>query len=223
MVQSVSTSAITQTTTTEAAPKQELGKDSFVKLLLTQLQSQDPTAPQSSQEFVAQLAQFTSVELMQQQNSNLESLLVATAAANQTNVSSLVGKDVSFAGDKIELKQAGDRKDMSVNLGAAADDVVVSIVDKSGKTVRTMHLGPHDAGSVDAPFDGLADDGTPLPPGEYDVKVVATKNENPVDATVLQRGHVSGVSFAEGAAQLLVDGELVHLPDVLEIHERSDG
>lgn len=223
MVQSVSTSPIATTTTTEPAKKQELGKDSFVKLLLTQLQSQDPTAPQSSEEFVAQLAQFTSVELMQQQNSNLESLLVATAASNQTNVSSLVGKDVSFAGDKITLKQAGDDKAMQVDLGGPADDVVVSIVDESGKTVRTMHLGPHDAGNVDVAFDGLADDGTPLPAGDYDVKVVATKNEAPVDATVLQRGHVSGVSFADGAAQLLVDGELVRLPDVLEIHERSDG
>lgn len=223
MVQSVSTSAITPTSTTTTAPKQELGKDSFVKLLLTQLQSQDPTAPQSSEEFVAQLAQFTSVELMQQQNSNLESLLVATAASQQTNVASLVGKDVSFAGDNIRLKDAGAHKDLSVDLGGPADDVVVSIVDDSGKTVRTLHLGPHDAGKVDVAFDGLADDGSPLPAGDYQVKAVATKNESPVDATVLQRGHVAGVSFAGGAAQLLVDGERVRLPDVLEIHERSDG
>ena len=218
MVQSISSSAITRT----AAPppeKKELGKDSFVKLLLTQLQSQDPTAPQSSEDFVAQLAQFTGVELMQQQNSNLESLLMATAAANQTGVSTLVGKDVAFAGDTVSLHEDGEVKDLDLNLGGAADSVVVSVVDENGKTVRTMNLGTQRAGKVDVPFDGRAEDGTLLPAGEYTIKVVAQHNGDPVDAKVLQRGHVDGVSFIDGIAQLLVGGLQIRLPDVVEINE----
>lgn len=218
MVQSVSSSAITPT----AAPppeKKELGKDSFVRLLMTQLQSQDPTAPQSSEDFVAQLAQFTGVELMQQQNANLESLLMATAAANQTGVSTLVGKDVAFAGDSIALHEDGEAKDLDLNLSGPADSVLVSVVDKNGKTVRTMNLGSQSAGKVDVPFDGFADDGTPLPEGEYTIKVVAQHNGDAVGAQVLQRGHVDGVSFIDGVAQLLVGGLQIRLPDVVEINE----
>lgn len=221
MVSSVSTSPFSTTTPPPTAAKQELGKDSFVKLLLTQLQSQDPTAPQSSEEFVAQLAQFTSVELMQQQNSNLESLLMATAAANQTGVSTLVGKDVAFASDTMKLTAAGEVKELGVNLAGPADSVMVSVVDSSGKTVRTMQLGAQAAGKVDVSFDGRGDDGEPLPKGDYTLKVIARQGDKDVDASILQRGHVDGVSFIDGVAALLVGGLKIRLPDVVEINEAS--
>jgi len=199
----------------------ELGKDSFVKLLLTQLQSQDPTAPQSSQEFVAQLAQFTQVELMEKQAGHMESLLVAQAAGNQTAVASLVGKDVSFSAEKITTKDVGETRDLSLQLAGEADTVVVSITDKDGKVVRTMHLGPREEGRTALAFDGLDDQGNPLPAGSYSLKVVAQKNKVDVSSTVLERGAVEGVSFIDGVAQLLVNGSKVSLPNVLEINERG--
>jgi len=226
MVQSVSSSSSSPLSTPppQATPaKQELGKDSFVRLLMTQLQSQDPTAPQSSEEFVAQLAQFTSVELMQKQNENLESLLLATAASNQTAVSTLVGKDVAFFGDTLSLKEAGEAKDLSLEFAGPAESVLVSIVDGNGKTVRTMPMGAQKAGRFDFSFDGRADDGSPLPEGDYTVKVVAMNNDAPVDVQVMQRGHVDGISFIDGVAQLLVGALKIRLPDVVEIHEREPG
>lgn len=222
MVQSVSSSPLSQPSeSSSATPKQELGRDSFVRLLLTQLQSQDPTAPQSSAEFVAQLAQFTSVELQQRQSDNLESLLMATAASNQTQTSTLVGKDVVFGADSITLAKPGESKSLGVELAGPADSIVVSVTDSSGKVVRTMQLPAHDAGRVDVAFDGFGDDGSPLPAGKYDLKVVAMQGTKPVDATLLERGSVTGVSFIDGVAQLLVDGDKIRLPDVVEIHERD--
>lgn len=220
MVSAVSSSIPSPLSQPAGGASGELGKDAFVRLLLTQLQSQDPTAPQSSEAFVAQLAQFTTVELAQQQNSNLESLLLATAASNQTAVSTLVGKDVAFASDTMKLTESGEARDLRVRLDGAATDVVVSVVDKSGKTVRTIDMGAQN-GDADLAFDGLAADGTPLPPGEYTLKVVAQNDGAEVGASVLQRGHVEGVSFIDGVATLLVGGLKIRLPDVVEIHERQ--
>ena len=102
-----------------------------------------------------------------------------------------------------------------------ADSVVVSITDKNGKVVRTMNVGPRSAGKTALEFDGLDQQGNPLPPGDYSMKVVAQKNEVPVSASMIERGAVSGVSFVDGVAQLIVDGRMVSLPDVLEINERG--
>ncbi|HEY1098330.1 MAG TPA: flagellar hook assembly protein FlgD [Myxococcota bacterium] len=201
--------------------KNELGKDSFVRLLLTQLQSQDPTAPQSSEQFVAQLAQFTQVELAEKQAGHMESLLVAQAAGNQTAVAGLVGKDVSFSAESITTKEAGEQRDLSLQLPSDADSVVVSITDKNGKVVRTIDVGPSSAGKSDFTFDGMDTSGNPLPAGDYTIKVVAKKGEATVPASVLERGPVQGVSFVDGVAQLLVNGRKVSLPDVLEVNERG--
>src|SRR3954453_6938826 len=88
-------------TAPKTAGSSALGKDEFVKLLLTQLAHQDPTSPMDSQAFVAQLAQFAQVELASNANSDLERMLIGQAAAQQTSVVGLVGKDVVWKSDAI--------------------------------------------------------------------------------------------------------------------------
>jgi len=222
MVSSISGTTGSAIPPVAAPPTKELGRDSFVRLLLTQLQSQDPTAPQSSEAFVAQLAQFTTVELLERQAGHMEALLVAQAAGNQTAVASLVGKDVSFRADTITTTSAGEVRDFSLEVPSSADAVIVSITDDSGRVVRTMNLGPRDAGRTDMAFDGLSDNGTPLPPGSYSMQVIATKNGTPTEASLLERGAVTGVSFLDGVAELLVGGRRIRLPDVVEINVARD-
>ena len=123
--------------------------------------------------------------------------------------------------DRPQRIPAGGARDLSVQLPSDADSVVVSITDKNGKVVRTMNVGPRSEGKSALEFDGLDQQGNPLPAGEYSMKVVAAKNEVPVTAGILERGAVSGVSFVDGVAQLLVNGRKVSLPDVLEINERG--
>jgi flagellar basal-body rod modification protein FlgD len=222
MVSSVSSSSAASSAAAPAPTGNDakLGKDAFVRLLLTQLQSQDPTEPQKNEAFIAQLAQFTTVELMEKQTGHLESLLVAQAAGNQTAVSGLVGKDVAFSADTITTKTAGETRDLSVQLPSNANNVLVSVLDKDGKILRTVQIGPRAAGKSDFTFDGLDSSGNPLPPGTYTLKLVADQNKTPVQGSILQNGSVTGVSFAEGVAQLIVNGQRISLPDVLEINER---
>lgn len=198
-----------------------LGKDQFVKLLMAQLQNQDPTSPVDSQAFVAQLAQFSSLEQLQGVSSRLDALVLAQAASNQTQTATLVGKDVLFKTDAVELPAVGGTT-VAGELAGKASSITVTITDADGKTVRTLTLGPADEGPIEIPWDGRDEAGVPLPEGEYKVKLAAADGEGKaVDISSRGKGRVAGVSFANGYPELMVDGRKVKLSDVLEIVEPS--
>lgn len=207
--------------TTTPTGSSRLGKDEFVKLMMAQLGHQDPTAPQSNEAFIAQLAQFATVELMQTQNANLEALLVAQAAGNQTAVANLVGKEVTFRTDELTLGADGTSSPVAVTLPKDAGNVVVNIKDESGRVVRTLQLGAHSAGDLEVAWDGRDDQGNPLPAGSYSFEVSATATDGSVMAGIVSgaRGHVDGVSFSGGAPVLLVGDLQIALGDVVEINE----
>jgi flagellar basal-body rod modification protein FlgD len=212
---SSSTVAPNQTTGAPAGSK-ELGKDEFLKLLTAQLANQDPLQPVDNQAFVAQLAQFSSVEQLHAISSGLDTLLLATASANQMSTASLVGKDVMFKAGGVELA-AGVASPLEVKLPARAA-VTAVIQDAAGRTVRTLALGSHDAGTFALGWDGRDDAGTALPAGHFTVKLAA-KGVDGADVVpeARARGRVSGVSFDGDAAELVVGGAHVKLPDVVEI------
>lgn len=202
----------------EPTDKSQLGKDAFMKLLVAQLGNQDPTAPMDSNAFVAQLAQFSSVELLQGMGSRLDQLLVATAANNQATVMQFVGKDVEFQSDELSLTE-GIPASFHADFPGAAEQVTVTITDENGKTVRTMQMDPVEAGDQTFVWDGLDDDGNPCPSGTYGVKVSAKDPDgNAMDVTVRQRGRVDGVSYENGYPELLVGSLRITLADVVEIH-----
>lgn len=80
-------------TSTERKNKTELGKDDFLKLLITQLTTQDPLQPLEDKDFIAQMAQFSTLEQMTNMNKALENL----AMVNKTSALSLMGKDITYA------------------------------------------------------------------------------------------------------------------------------
>jgi len=195
-----------------------LGKDEFVKLLMAQLGNQDPTSPMDSQAFVAQLAQFASVEQLQGLGSRLDSMLVAQTSANQTATASLVGRELVYRTDSVRLEDGAGASVMA-ELPSPASTVTVTVTDANGKVVRTVRLGAAEAGTFDYSWDGLDDQGLKLPDGEYKVKVAAA-DEKGKSIDIDQRGRavVSGVSFANGYPELIVAGKRIKLSDVVEIH-----
>lgn len=73
-----------------------LGKDAFLKILITQLQNQDPTSPMDDKEFIAQMAQFSSLEQMQNMTKAMEDLLMSQQQSQMMSYSTFVGKEVKW-------------------------------------------------------------------------------------------------------------------------------
>lgn len=198
-----------------------LGKDEFMKILVAQLANQDPTQPQDSSAFVAELAQFSSLEAQQNTVSNLNALMIGQATANQTSATAFIGKRVEYHGSNVSW----DGKTPVVapaTLSAAATEVNVAIADSAGNVVRRLKLGPQKAGDLTVPWNGQDDKGKPVPAGNYTFQATATDpTGNAVPINLNTEGTVSGVSFQGGVPLLRIGTELVKMSDVTSINERN--
>ncbi len=209
--------APTTDSSASAAPRKELGKDDFLRLLITQLQNQDPLSPVDNSQMIAQLAQFSSLEQMQGVTSRLDTLLVAQTSANNLGTASMVGRDVAYRTDVVDWTAGGPPAALAARLDAAAE-VSVVIQDASGRTVRTLQLGVRPAGEVQFTWDGLDARGNPLPSGTYRLNLGAkTGAGEDVGATLRARGRVRGVTFDGEVPLLLIGSSRVKLSDVVEI------
>lgn len=213
-----SVSSASQERTAGTGSTSALGKDQFLKLLTAQLSNQDPLSPMDSQDFAAQLAQFSTVEQLENIGTRLDTLLVAQASANQMNATSLVGRSVRYAADHVALAADGAPAEFQVQLGADAVDVVAVVTDANGRVVRTLDLGAHAQGATTASWDGRDANGAAAPAGSYTVTISAEDADGAaVTAATTVRGTVSGVTFENGSAELLIGTSRVPLADVTEI------
>jgi flagellar basal-body rod modification protein FlgD len=216
-IQSAATAAQQQ-----AAQKDDptaLGKDDFLKLLTTQLQQQDPTQPMDNTAFVAQLAQFSSLEQMSNVNDTLTKLLTAQGTSLQTTAVGMVGKTAVFNTDQVSLT-SGQTATITVNLPQAAGNVNLVIQDSAGNTVRVAALGPMMSGNNNIVWDGLNDSGNPLPTATYTAQVDATDiNGKSISSTQYNRAQITGMTFTNGTPQLLAGGTTLQLSDITELDQ----
>lgn len=115
--------ALSADTSTPAIGNSELGRDAFMKLLVAQISNQDPLEPTGQEQFISQLAQFSSLEEMQQVNENLLGLAVlqqGNALVQQlTDSSSLIGKNVTFIDEMSGETLSGNVDSVKVENGQA--------------------------------------------------------------------------------------------------------
>jgi flagellar basal-body rod modification protein FlgD len=190
---------------------QVLGKDDFLKLLITQVQNQDPLNPLEDKEFVAQLAQFSSLEQLQNTNSILKDSLGTNAALTRTMntaaATSLIGKDVAISTDTIDFR-GKDHVNIAYDTAAGAVKAVVQIVKKDDDTlIRTLEGDTSEEGTGFVEWDGKNDRGIPLPAGSYKVKVSGLDRlGKDVGAEPRLIGRVRGMRYRDGVPMLLVGG-----------------
>jgi flagellar basal-body rod modification protein FlgD len=196
---------------------QGMGKDTFMRLLVAQMQNQDPMKPMDSREMISQLSDLTSVEQLTGIGDRLAALEIATAGMANTQVASVVGRNVLADGSGVRLSETGPVGSV-YRLDGSAKDVKVEVRDRAGKLVRTMDLGAQFPGSHEVSWDGLADDGSRLPPGRYSFEVSAVDDAgNPVSSSFDIEGVVSGISYENGYPELLIGAARVLLGDVQRI------
>lgn len=191
----------------------------FLKLLVTQLQNQDPTSPVDSSQMTSQLAQINTVSGIAQLNTSLTSLSTQLTAGQQTQAALLIGTNVLAPGNGVAVK-GGAASPFGVSLTSDVSNLTITVKNSAGVVVNTINAGKQSAGTV--PFNWTPTDaaGNALPDGAYTVSAQYTgtdgKNYAP---TVLAAATVQSViKQADGTAGLVLsNGTTVGLTQVASI------
>ncbi|WP_306590132.1 flagellar hook assembly protein FlgD [Geothrix sp. 21YS21S-4] len=211
-----STTASTSSTSTTSTAKNTLDKDGFLKLLVAQLQNQDPTGEgQDPNQMVQQLTSFSSLEQAQQTNTLLSGLQTQTSGLFQAQTASLVGKTVKVDGSGFNLKSGA--ASMNLELAKSAS-VTVTVKDAQGNTVATLPQGTLNSGTSTLTWDGRDSAGNQLADGAYSVSISATGTDgNAVSYKTSLQLKVDGVAFNSGGIYITSGTNTVSLDNVLEI------
>lgn len=133
----------------------ELGRDAFLELMIAQMNNQNPLEPTDNQAFVAQLAQFSTVEGIDKLNTSAEGMMARFNSASALQASGMVGQSVIVDGNKTGLLLNGGIVSGYTELESSATDMVLTIEDKNGQLLEQIPLGNHGAGSMSIRWDGL--------------------------------------------------------------------
>lgn len=201
---------------TAAAPSQSLDKNAFLKLLVAQLQHQDPTNTQDPSEMIQQLTGFSTLEQITALGTQIQGLQVQTQGLFQAQVAGLVGKKIMVPGTTVALQDG--QGTIGLKLAGNAQQVTITIKDAAGNVVRTISQGAMNAGQQKVAWDGKSAQGTTLPDGTYTVEASATDaGGKPVNVTTTSYLKVDAVSFKDGVVFLVAGGKTYSLSDVTEI------
>ncbi len=191
--------------TTAATGNQALGKDAFLQLLVTQLKNQDPLSPQDNGAFVAQLAQFSSLEGINTLNDSVNAISSNFSSSQALQASSMVGRSIITQTDKAMVDTSKSMTG-SVAVTAATGNVSVKITDKDGNVVRTLDMGAQSAGDSSFIWDGKDDNGEVAPAGTYTF-AASTKNDTGDSVALLTSlpATVTSVTLSKTGGEMLLN------------------
>ncbi|MBL4688148.1 MAG: hypothetical protein JKY37_26395 [Nannocystaceae bacterium] len=196
----------------EAGPKNE-----FLRLLVAQMQNQDPLNPQDGSEFVAQLAQFANLEIGIETNTRLAALESGQVSSSRATMMGLVGKRVTVDASQINLTGDATEAEFTVDLDDAATKVDVVIRNENGDEVARIQAGANPAGDIVVDWDGKDANGIALPEGSYSVEVEATSGEDGViEASISLSGTTTSIEFSEDGGTLLGLGGILVSPAAIQ-------
>lgn len=173
--------------------KDQLGQGQFLELMVAQLKNQDPFKAMDPSQFLGQLAQFGTVTGIQEMQGAFASLSAALRSSQVLDGSNMVGREVLLAANQAVLGATGSISG-AVDIPTGASSVEVSVRDVSGQLVRRMQM-PTAEGLGEFSWDGLADNGTRLPAGRYQLEAIANVGGQSTSLQTLLSDRVSSVTI----------------------------
>ena len=194
------TSATTSTSTTkaDAASDPAAAQDRFLKLLVAQLNNQDPMNPLDNAQMTSQIAQINTVTGIQQLNETVKGLAGQFAAQQLMQGSAMVGRNVLIADNTLAMDTTNHVGGGAFDLAGSAASVSVQVLDANEKLVGTVELGALKEGRYNFEWDASTYTGT----GPLHFKVLAANGKTAVDATALSVDQVTAVSLDNGTLSL---------------------
>ncbi|HWA90447.1 MAG TPA: flagellar hook assembly protein FlgD [Rhizomicrobium sp.] len=186
--------------------------DTFLKLLTTQLQNQDPMSPMDSNEFTQQLVQFSSVEQQINTNDNLQSLIALSLSQQASASVNYIGHSVVMTSGKGALQNG--QVDWTYNLSAPSAGTTLTVKDANG-TVVYSGAGGAAQGNNDFAWDGEDMNGNQLPDGQYTLSVAATASDGTaITSTVASKAIVTAVDMSGTTPMLVLGATEIPLSEV---------
>ncbi|WP_233128869.1 flagellar hook assembly protein FlgD [Halovibrio salipaludis] len=183
----------------------DMGRNEFMDLMMAQMKNQNPLDPQKNEDFVAQLAQFSSLEEMQSINTSVEDAMGQFRSTQALQASAMVGQQVQVEGNIANLGPEGQVKG-AVDVPNATSNLRVNVYNPSGELVRQMDMGPRGSGTVDFSWDGENGNGDLMEPGDYRVQAEAQYDGETQELATRLNANVDSVNLENGGVTLNLAG-----------------
>jgi flagellar basal-body rod modification protein FlgD len=180
------------------------GADRFLKLLVAQMNNQDPLNPMDNAQVTSQLAQINTVKGIDQLNGTMQKLLDRFQTGGPADAVPMVGRQVLVAGNTLDLPADGVAK-AGFDLSSSASSVTIDVLDSSGKVIESQVRKNVQAGIQTFAWDGTAG-GKTMPAGTYGLRITAVSGGKPVDATALTAATVQAALKTSSGTSLQLGG-----------------
>jgi flagellar basal-body rod modification protein FlgD len=190
--------------------------DTFLTLLTTQLQNQDPLNPTDTSTFTSEMIQLSGVEQQLNTNSTLDTISTDLSSISASNGLGYIGKSVTATGSTVPLQSGSASWDYT--LPSSASNVTLTVQDSSGNTVYSTS-GNTAAGQHSFTWNGNNSSGTTAPAGDYTLQVAAADGSgNAITTTTEIVGTVTGVDTSNGTTDLQIGDVTVPASNVTQLN-----
>jgi flagellar basal-body rod modification protein FlgD len=180
-----------------AVAGKELGRDEFLKLLIAQLENQDPTSPQENGEFVAQLAQFSQLEESQKMSQSFSQFASSFQSTQHLQATSLVGRPVHVEADSTMLGADG-AVSVLADFDNAVQSATLTVYNKNGEVVDQFGLGQQLAGRKEFIWTGMDANDQRYPQGMYSFTVASSTAGVSTEVPTFLSANVNSVTIEPG-------------------------
>ena len=220
MATSAISSALNSTSnTTVQNPNSTLDKDSFMKLLLTELQYQDPTSPMDTEKILTQTSQLATLESADNTNKTMEDLVSRLDSSMNMGALAAIGKMASLGSNNITLPKDSLAK-FEVYFKNPIQTGTLTITDSGGNVVRTVSLDDQAGkdGVLAFQWDGVSDSGQQMKEGLYSVTADYTDSDGSAQKTQFGIYPVESVRYDNGKPLMKLGSSYVPMASISEFY-----